>query len=129
MVKEAQSHAADDEKRRGQIEERNRAEQLMYAAERSVKDLGDKVSESTRAEANEAIGNLRQALESNDASRISAAASQVEQIMARISEAAYQQASGPTPGAAPGPETPGPEPGAPGGGGGDDVIDAEFREG
>ncbi len=114
---------------RSEIEERNRAEQLMYAAERSVKDLGDKVPESTRGGSRtRRSANLRQALEANDASRIKSAASQVEQIMARISEAAYQQAAGPTPGAAPGPETPGPETGGPGGGG-DDVIDAEFREG
>jgi len=124
MVREAQAHAAEDQQRRDQIEERNRAEQLMYAAERSLKDLGDKVSESTRTEAEGAIASLRQALESNDAGRISTAAAQLEQVMSRISEAAYQQA------AAAGARTEGPAPEAPqeGAGGGDDVIDAEFRE-
>ena len=127
MVRQAERHAAEDGRRRDQAETRNQAEQLMYAAERSLRDLGDKIPASDRDEAQRAIDEVRKALESSDFDRIRTAADQLQRVLSRVSEAAYQQAAsqqaGAPSGAAAGPSEEG-------GGEGEDegVIDAEFRE-
>jgi molecular chaperone DnaK len=127
MVEEADEHSQEDQKRRQEIDARNQAEQLMYTAERSLKDLGDKVPAAERETAQNAIEEVRKALESNDAARISSAAEELQRAFARVSELAYQQAAGQQAG------TP-PEGGAPEGeprgdeGGDEGVIDAEYRE-
>lgn len=95
-------------------------------AERSLKDLADKVPSDKRQAAERAIAEVRQALESKDLGRIRSAADELQRVFAEISQAAYQAASeqaaagAPTEGAAPGRE--------PGEGGDEGVIDAEFRE-
>jgi len=122
MVKEAASHAAEDQMRKDQTEERNQAEQLMYTSERSLKDLGDKVAATDKADAEQAIKGVKDALEANDAARLRSAAESLQGVMARITQAAYEQA-----GAAGAPTGGGPTQ-EEGGGGGDEVIDAEFRE-
>jgi molecular chaperone DnaK len=122
MVREAASHAAEDQMRKDQIEERNQAEQLMYTSERSLKDLGDKVAATDKADAEQAIKGVKDALEANDAARLRSAAESLQGVMARITQAAYEQA-----GAAGAPTGGGPTQ-EEGGGGGDEVIDAEFRE-
>ncbi len=121
MVKEAASHAAEDQMRKDQIEERNQAEQLMYTSERSLKDLGEKVSATDQADAEQAIKGMKEALEADDAARLRSAAEALQGVMARITQAAYEQA-----GAAGAPTGGGPTQEE--GGGGDEVIDAEFRE-
>lgn len=120
MVQEAAAHAAEDQMRKEQIEERNQAEQLMYASERTLKDLGDKVSATDKADAEQAIGTLKQALESGDHARIRSAVEALQGVMGRIGQAAYERA-----GAGAKAEGPTQEPR---GGDGEDVIDAEFRE-
>ena len=129
MVEEAGQHAEEDRLRREEADTRNQAEQLMYASERSLKDLGDKVSASDKEAAEKAIEEVRKALESSDAARIRAASDELQKSFARISEAAYKQAAdaagqqAQTPAEGPGEgETSGPE------GGDEGVIDAEFRE-
>jgi len=122
MVREAASHAAEDQMRKDQIEERNQAEQLMYTSERSLKDLGDKVAATDKADAEQAIKGVKEALEANDPARLRSAAESLRGVMARITQAAYEQA-----GAAGAPTGGGPTQ-EEGGGGGDEVIDAEFRE-
>jgi len=122
MVREAASHAAEDQMRKDQIEERNQAEQLMYTSERSLKDLGDKVAATDKADAEQAIKGVKEALEASDPARLRSAAESLRGVMARITQAAYEQA-----GAAGAPTGGGPTQ-EEGGGGGDEVIDAEFRE-
>ncbi len=129
MIREAEQHAEEDRLRREEADTRNQAEQLVYAAERSLKDLGDKVPAGEREAAQEAIEEVRRALESGNAARIRAAADQLQRVFARVSEVAYQQAAGGA-GAQAGSrsETTGPREES---GRGDDdegVIDAEFRE-
>jgi molecular chaperone DnaK len=126
MIKQAEQHAAEDQAAREAADTRNQAEQLMYTAERSLKDLADKVPSDKRQSAERAIAEVRQALESKDLGRIRSAADELQRVFAEISQAAYQAASeqaaagAPTGGAAPGRE--------PGEGGDEGVIDAEFRE-
>ena len=66
MVREAESHADEDKKRREEVELRNQAEQLTYQAERTLKDLDDKVSAEDRAEVETQVSALREALKGSD---------------------------------------------------------------
>jgi molecular chaperone DnaK len=123
MIREAERHAEEDRARREEADTRNQAEQLMYTAERSLRDLGDKVSEGDRQAAQQAIDKVRKALEGRDIAAIRAAADELQRAFARVSEAAYRQATAGQ--SAPG----GQQPGGEGREGGDEgVIDAEFRE-
>jgi molecular chaperone DnaK len=126
MVREAEQHATEDKERRDHIEVRNQAEQLAYNAERSLKDLGDKVASTDREEAERAIEATRKALEGDDMSRLRSSMEDLQRVLARITEAAYQRAAAGPAGAT---TATGPAEGErPEGGGGEDVIDAEFRE-
>ena len=128
MMKDAESHAEEDKKRREEIETRNRADQAVYAAEKFVQESGDKLG-SEKAAVESAIGALRSALEANDTAAMNRAMEQLTQAQHKAAEALYKQA-GPTPGGA-GPGADGPS-GAPGGAGASsgagDVIDAEVVE-
>ncbi len=128
MVKEAEQHAEEDRQAREAADTRNQAEQLMYTAERSLKDLGDKVPADKKKAAEEAIKEVREALEGQDTNRIRTAADGLQQAFADVSQAAYQQAGAGQQAAGAPAEGAGTseEPDAEGGDEG--VIDAEFRE-
>ena len=74
MVREASEHADEDRKRREEVEVRNQAEQLTYQAERTIKDLGDKVSSEDKATVENQVLSLREALKGSDMEAISAGA-------------------------------------------------------
>ncbi|HZJ30868.1 MAG TPA: molecular chaperone DnaK [Vicinamibacterales bacterium] len=126
MMKDAESHAEDDRKRREEIETRNRADQAVYAAEKMVQDMGDKLPASDKAAVESAITELKNAVSSNDTAAMNRAMEQLTQAQHKAAEALYKQ-TGSTPSA-------GPEPGdagagsAPGGAAQGDVIDAEVVE-
>jgi molecular chaperone DnaK len=126
MVKEAGEHAEEDRRRREEADTRNQAEQLMYTAERSLKDLGDKVPAGEKEAAQHAIEDVRKALESKDMNRIRSAADDLQKVFARVSEAAYQQAAGQQAGATSEGGSKAPE--SSGEGEDEGVIDAEYRE-
>ncbi len=129
MVAEAEKHAEEDRVRRQEIDTMNQAEQLMYSAERSLKDLGDKVPADAREAAEKGIEDVRKALESKDVGRVRTASEALQTAFARVSEAAYRQAAEETAGAgaAAGGAAEGPRPDE-SGEGEDGVIDAEFSE-
>jgi len=126
MMKDAESHAEDDRKRREEIETRNRADQAVYAAEKMVQDMGDKLPASDKAAVESAITELKNAVSSNDTAAMNRAMEHLTQAQHKAAEALYKQ-TGSTPSA-------GPEPGdagagsAPGGAAQGDVIDAEVVE-
>src|SRR5262249_26268154 len=127
MMKEAESHADEDKKRREEIETRNRADQAIYGAERMIKDAGDKLGAEDKQAIESAIEAAKKAVDSNDASAIQQTLDQLTSAQHKAAESLYrQQAAG-----GPGGGAPGGEPGAGGpstGGGGapkGDVIDAE----
>ena len=127
MMKEAESHADEDQKRKAEIETRNRADQAVYGAERFVKETGDKLSASDRSAIEGANETLKKAIESNDADAIARAMEELTQAQHKAAASLYQQASAAGPGgAAPGdaPGTGGAA-GSAGGGAKGDVIDAE----
>jgi molecular chaperone DnaK len=128
MMREAESHADEDRKRREEIEARNRADQAVYAAERFVKDTGDKLSGADRQAVESATESLRKALESSDAAAINRAMEELTQAQHKAAASLYQHASAAgAPGAGEGPAGRGGAAGqpAPGSDAKGDVIDAE----
>jgi molecular chaperone DnaK len=103
MVKEAESFAAEDHKRREAAEARNQADQLVYQVEKFVSENGDKVPESDKSELSTATDGLKEALKDQDADaeKLNAASEAVMTVFSRVGQAMYQQAQasgGPTAG-------------------------------
>jgi molecular chaperone DnaK len=129
MMREAESHADEDKKRRDEIEARNRADQAVYGAERFIKESGDKLAAADKAAIESAVEALKKAIESNDAAAISREMEALTQAQHKAAATLYQQAApggGPTPGGDGGNAGGATGGGASGGNaGGGDVIDAE----
>jgi molecular chaperone DnaK len=120
MMREAEAHAEEDKRRKEEVEQRNQADQAVYAAERMLKEMGDKVSASDKQAVESAMDGVKSALEKNDAAAIKTALEQLTQVQHKMAEELYKQAA---PGAAPGAGADAgapPNPDRPG-----DVIDAE----
>ena len=127
MMREAESHAEEDRKRKEEIETRNQADQAAYAAERMVKDAGDKLSASDRAPIESAIEELKKAIEKNDVDDMKRKLEALNTAQHKAAETMYKTASA---SGAPGGQ-PGGGAGASGGGesrDSGDVIDAEVVE-
>jgi molecular chaperone DnaK len=136
MVREAEQHAAEDAQRREEIEARNRADSLVYATEKGLKDYGEKVGADERAAIETALTSLKEALQGQDVERIKTLTQELEQASYKMAEAMYA-------GTGQGAGTSGIDPehgaseaadggsasagGDQGRGRGDDVVDAEFR--
>src|SRR4051812_11156965 len=111
MMKEAESHAEDDRKRKEEIETRNHADQAAYAAERMLKDNGDKLSASDKQPIESAIEALKRAIEKNDVAEMKRTMDALNTAQHRAAEAMYKNAqttgggasggAGPTAGAGP----------------------------
>jgi molecular chaperone DnaK len=91
MTKDAESHADEDRKRREEIEARNRADQAVYAAERFVKESGDKLSPSDRQAIESTSESLKKAVESGDAGAIDRAMEELTQAQHKAAASLYQQ--------------------------------------
>jgi molecular chaperone DnaK len=125
MVRDAESNAADDKKRKEEIEERNLADSAAYRSEKSITELGDKITTDQKGELEGKIADIRSALATDDVARIKAARESLEQSFHKITTEIYRQSGG-----APGAEYGAPEQEAPGGGTGpsDDTIEGEYKE-
>jgi molecular chaperone DnaK len=93
MVKDAESHAADDRQQRELAEARNVGDNAAYQAEKQLADLGDKVDSSAKEEIERAIKDLRDVLESEDTEEIKRRTEALQQAFHRVSEQVYQQAA------------------------------------
>jgi len=125
MVRDAQTHAQDDVRKREEATAKNEGETLVYQTEKLLRDLGDKVPADVRSNTEGTLSNLKAALESNDFERIRATTDEVKQATYKLSELLYQQSSQEYAGA--GAATAGGE-SHPGGENADsDVIDAEYK--
>src|SRR5215470_9055323 len=93
MVKEAESHAEDDRRRKEEIETRNHADQAAYAAERMLKDNGDKLSASDKQPIESAIEELKKAIERNDVAEMKRGMESLNTAQHRAAEAMYKSAS------------------------------------
>ena len=124
LVKDAELHAEEDQMKRAAVEARNAADALVYSSEKSLKDLGDKIDEATKNDVENAIADLKKAMEGDDVAEIERLSEALTQASHKLAEAMYQQAS---------------QEGAPGEGADaeqpdasaapdDDVVDADFEE-
>ena len=93
-VKDAEAHAAEDKKRKEEIEVRNNAESLVYNCQKTITDLGDKISAEEKAKAETEIENVKKALEGTDIEAIKSATEKLTTIFYSISEKLYSQTAG-----------------------------------
>jgi molecular chaperone DnaK len=128
MVKEAESNAEADKKRRETVEARNHAEGLVHQVEKNLTEYGDKVGAQEKGEAEAAVAAVKSAMEGTDVEALKSATERLSQAAMKIGEAMYkaEQASAQTP--PPGDSGPGAS--GPGASGpkDDKVVDAEFEE-
>jgi molecular chaperone DnaK len=94
MVREAQDHAEEDKARRDEVETRNQADALAFQADRTLRDLGDKVDAADRAEAERRIEAVREALKGSDVETVKRTAAELSEQLQKVATAAYAQ-SGP----------------------------------
>jgi len=130
MVNEAAVHADEDKKRKEEVETRNQADALAYQAERTLRDLGDKVSPEDKAETERRIEAVRTALKGDDLAAIKTAFDALVEQLQKVSTAAYQaSAADPDAGGPSGGEDgqSGPADG-PTDQGGEEVVEGEFKE-
>jgi molecular chaperone DnaK len=93
MVKDAESHAAEDQRQRELAEARNTADNAAYQAEKQLTELGDKVDESSKSEIEQAIKDVREVLESDDAEEIKRKTEALQAAFHKVSEQVYQAAA------------------------------------
>ena len=124
-VKEAEQYAAEDKARKDEVDTRNAADQVIYQSEKTLNEMGDKVSESDKAPVLAAIEKLKEAQKGTDVAAIKAATDEVQKAFYAVSEKLYQNA------APQGEPNANANPGAgaqPNGGNDDGVVDADFEE-
>ena len=119
MKREAEVHAAEDAKRKEEVETRNAADSLVYTAEKALRDQGDKVPSDLRQQVEGKIAAVRSALQGQDIAYLRRTVQELSEILQRVGAAVYQQQAGPPP---PGGEGPS------GGGPGEGTVEGEFRE-
>ena len=125
MAKDAESHSAEDKKRKDEIDARNRADSMVYQVEKMLKDHRDKISDADAKNVEDALGAARKAMESGGVEEMNKAIDNLTQASHKLAEAMYKTSS--TQGQQP------PQSGPAGDGAGagaqekkDDVVDAEF---
>ena len=122
MVKDAESHAEEDRRRRDEIEVRNESDNAAYQAEKTLKDVGDKVSADVKSDVESKIADVRAALGTDDVDRMRAAKDALQTAMLKVGEELYA-AAGAAAGAAPSDDA---GTGAPAD---DGTVEGEFKEG
>ena len=130
MTKDAEAHAEDDKKAKEAIELRNGADSAAYAAEKMLKDLGEKVDAAKKTEIEEEIKKVREALKGEDADAIKAAVEGLNTKVSAVSEELYKAAATSAqaqPGATDGPNPEKADFTKPGEAAKDDVVDADFE--
>lgn len=120
LIKEAELHVEEDRRKRQLVEARNRADNIIYSVEKSLRDLGEKVDSTSRGEIEGQIEKLRKLMEENDKDAIERETNALINLSHRLAEKAYQQASEAKSGKDSGKtDDTGKE---------EDVVDAEFKE-
>jgi molecular chaperone DnaK len=136
MVRDAAEHADEDKQRREEVETRNQAEALTFQAERTLKDLGDKVSSEDKLEVENQVSQLRESLKGSDVDAIRTGMTALAETLQRVSTAAYQASASEADqngsGEGEGPAGEGGEPGdgaaASGEAEGEEAVEGEYKE-
>ena len=121
-VKEAEQYAAEDKKRREEVEEKNNAENLVYAVEKLINDNGDKISDSEKSDLSAKSAALKESINKNDMAAVKTQMEELQKAMYAVSEKLYQNAA---------PQQPQggePQQGNPAGGPTGNVYDAEYKD-
>ena len=124
MVKDAEAHAAEDKQRKELVEAKNHAEGMIHSTERSLTEFGDKVAAADKSAIEQAISELKTALEGDSKDEVEQKTNALGQVAMKLGEAMYRQSQG-------GEQTPPPGGAAGGGSGGssdEGVVDADFEE-
>jgi molecular chaperone DnaK len=119
MRKDAELHAEEDRKRKELIEARNNADNTVYAAEKALRDFGDKVPADTRSEVEAKVADLKKAAEGEDVAGIKSATEALGQVIQKIGAAVYQEPNAPPSGSD---TNPNPQPEGP------DVVEGEVKD-
>jgi molecular chaperone DnaK len=122
MRKEAEVHAEEDKKRKEAVESKNHADNLIYQTEKTLRENADKIDPAKKAEAEDKIAKLREAMNNDDVSSMQTKMQDLEQFIQQIGAAMYQQ-----PGQEAGPQAPQPDEGSSDETKDDDVVDGEFK--
>jgi molecular chaperone DnaK len=117
MVSDAQRNASQDNRRREVIQARNEADTTIYQAEKSLRDLGEKVASADRAQVETKIAELKAAMNGEDIQKIRSLIGELQQTTMAIGQSMYQNYGGTT-----GPRSDQPQPGGP------DVVEGEYRQ-
>ena len=120
-VKEAEQYAAEDARIKESVETRNAADQMVYQAEKTLGEMGDKIPEGDKSTVQAAVDKLKETLKGEDTAAIKADTEALQQAFFAVSEKLYQQAGGPQPG---GPDMGGAQPG---GQDGQQFYDADYK--
>jgi len=125
MQKDAEAHAAEDRKKRQDIEARNMADNLAYTAEKTLRDNKDKIPDDLNKEVEEKVKAVKDALQGTDIEAINKAAQELNEVMQKVGSAVYGQQQQPPPGEPPKDKGEGGE-----GGEGEDegTVEGEFKE-
>jgi molecular chaperone DnaK len=123
MVHDAESHAEDDRRRREEVEVRNEADNAAYTAEKTLRDLGDRIPADLKSDVDTKIADVRAALGTDDIERMRTAKDALQQAMYKVSEHIYAAGSGGSGGATGDDGQP-----TSGGAADDDTVDAQFKE-
>jgi molecular chaperone DnaK len=118
MTKEAEMHAAEDQRRKEEAETRNAADTLVYTAEKTLRDQGDKVPSDLKQQVEGKIAAVRSALQGQDIAYLHRTVQELSEVLQQVGAAVYQQAGPPPPG----------DEGPPGGEPGEGTVEGEFRE-
>jgi molecular chaperone DnaK len=121
MQRDAEDHADDDRRRREEAETRNRADEVVYTTEKSLRELGDKVDASEKSHIESAINEVKEALKGSDTALIKSTMETLIQASHRLAEQVYAQTAGPEGGQAGGSPDGGP------GGPEEEVIEADYE--
>ena len=122
LVKDAETHAEEDKKKRELVDARNMADSLIYSSEKSIQEAGDKIDESTKSDINKAIEDLKKAMETDNSEEIKQLTEALTQASHKLAESMYAQASAQSQEGAEGAEPAGDSEKD------DDVVDADFEE-
>lgn len=123
MQRDADAHAEEDKKRKALVEAKNTGDSLLYATEKSLKEVGDKVDAETKGKVEGAMETLKKSLEGDDLDAIKKATDELNEASHKLAEIMYSQASQQQPGSE------GPDQGGDSGkGDDDDVVDADYEE-
>ena len=125
-VKEAEAYAAEDAKKKEEIDARNEADQMVYQVEKSMNDFGDKVSQSDKDAVNPKLDALKEALKGSDINAIKNAKDELQKAFYEVAQRVYQQTGG-QPGAA-GPDVQGAGTSSMGGNPDDNIVDADYKD-